>query len=238
MTGNAPTLSVVVPVLKDTAALERLIDRLRAMPESPDEVVVVDGAGDPICASLCREVAALYICTPPGRGAQLDAGARAATGEWLWFLHADATPPDNGAGQIRSALANGANGGWFRFSFTGTQHLTARILSALINLRCRFGTPYGDQGLFMTAQAYRDAGGFPHLPLFEEVPLVRALRRKGGFGALPVAIGVDPRRWEQVGWWRRSFMNRRLALAYMMGASPERLSRDYGRTVERRQSRC
>jgi rSAM/selenodomain-associated transferase 2 len=232
MTRSDPGLSVVVPVLDDAEALERLVGRLRAMPESPDEIVVVDGAGDPVCARLCTELSVIYICTPPGRGVQLDAGARATTGGWLWFLHADASPPSHSARLIRRALSNGANGGWFRFSFTGTQHATARILSALINLRCRFGTPYGDQGLFMTAQAYRGAGGFPHVPLFEEVPLVRALRRRGRFRALPVAIGVNPRRWKRDGWWRRSLMNRRLALAYMMGASPERLARDYRRPME------
>ena len=91
---------------------------------------------------------------------------------------------------------------------------------------------------FLVAEAYRDAGGFPHAPLFEEVPLVRGLRRTGRFGVLPVAIGVDPRRWERDGWWRRSLNNRRLALAYMMGASPERLSREYGSPVESRRSGC
>ncbi len=230
--GPSAGLSVIIPVLGDTPAMERLAGLLAGMPEPPDEIIAVDGANDPACRETCAGRGVRYVATAAGRGLQLDAGARAATGKWLWFLHADATPPTTAAQCIRDALARGQVGGWFRFRFDGAEHALARALAALINWRCRFGTPYGDQGLFMTADAYHAAGGFPSDPLFEEVPLVRGLRRLGSFEPLPLSIGVSPRRWERDGWLRRTFMNRQLALAYMLGVSPARLARRYHAPVE------
>jgi rSAM/selenodomain-associated transferase 2 len=221
------TLSVIIPVLNDSAALASLLETLAAMPAGPDEVLVVDGGGDDACRAVCQAAGARWIASRPGRGAQLDAGARAAAGDWLWFLHADASPPPAGAAAIREAMTAGRAGGWFRFRFTGTAHALARLIATLTNWRCRFGVPYGDQGLFAAAAAYRRAGGFPDQPLFEEVPLVRGLRRAGTFSPLALSIGVSPRRWEQDGWLRRSLWNRALALGYMLGVPPGRLARRY-----------
>ena len=114
------------------------------------------------------------------------------------------------------------------FRFAGAPDWRKRALAALINARARVGVPYGDQGLFATRAAYEAAGGFADAPLFEEVPLVRGLRRQGRFVALGESIGVSPRRWERDGWLRRTLANRALALAYMAGAAPERLARRYG----------
>lgn len=227
MSTQGNRLSVIIPVLADTEAMTTLVDTLAAMPERPDEIIVVDGGNSPACAARCASLQARYLATKPCRGGQLDAGARAATGSWLWFLHADAEPKPDSAQAVRTALADGAVGGWFRFQFAGVKHLAARMLAALINLRCQFGTAYGDQGLFMTTEAYHQAGGFPADPLFEEVPLVRGLRRLGRFEALPLSLGVSPRRWERDGWFRRTLLNRRLALAYMLGVSPTRLAEHY-----------
>lgn len=225
-------LSVIIPVLGDAPIMERLVRQLATMPEGPDEIVVVDGGNDPDCRNTCTRLGVRYLATAAGRGLQLDTGARAATGDRLWFLHADASPPKAAGRAIRGALNHAQLGGWFRFRFSGVDHALARALSALINLRCRVGTPYGDQGLFMTAQAYRAAGGFPDEPLFEEVPLVRELRRLGSFKPLPQSIGVSPRRWERDGWLRRTLYNRQLAIAYMLGVSPARLARRYRAPVE------
>lgn len=220
-------LSVVIPVFRDNDCLARLLGQLTAMPETPDEVIVADGSGDTDCQALCARFGAHYLATGAGRGLQLDSGARAATGDWLWFLHADSTLPAPAAGAVRAALTTGQTGGWLRFRFEDAHHPVARGLACLINLRCRLGTPYGDQGLFMTMAAYRTAGGFAHEPLFEEVQLIRKLREQGRFRPLPISIGVSARRWKRDGWLRRSLANRRLAIAYMLGKSPTALARRY-----------
>jgi len=220
-------VSVVVPVLDDTPALRRLLPALQSLRPPPEEIVVVDGRSDADCRALCHAHGALYLAAPQGRGRQLRAGAAAARHPLLWFLHADAEPPAAGIAAIREAVRGGAAGGWFRFRFAGHPGLPRRALAALINLRARIGTPYGDQGLFATRTAYEAAGGFADTPLFEEVPLVHSLRRQGRFVPLSATLGVSPRRWERDGWWRRTLENRALALAYMAGVSPQRLAARY-----------
>jgi len=225
---HAGTLSIVIPVYRDNAALAGLLPRLQAM--APLELIVVDGAGDPACRRLCEEAGAHWLATAAGRGRQLDAGARLARGELLWFLHADAEPPAGGPALIAAALADPAvAGGWFRFRFAGPDRWARRALAAMINWRTRLGVAYGDQGLFMRRADYLAAGGFADAPLFEEVPLLRRLRRQGRLARLDATIGVSPRRWERDGWLRRSLGNRALALAYMLGVPPARLAAWYGR---------
>ena len=120
-------------------------------------------------------------------------------------------------------------GGYLRFRFQGAPTIGKRLLAAAINLRSRIGVPYGDQGLFATREAYAQTGGFPHQPLFEEVAVVKSLRRQGPFVALPLPIGVDPRRWERDGWLKRTLRNRWLALRYACGARPIQLAASYQR---------
>ena len=106
------------------------------------------------------------------------------------------------------------------------------LLERLINLRTRIGgIPYGDQGIFVRREAYFEAGGFTHQPLFEEVVLVRTLRRRGHFLALALPIGVAARRWERDGWWHRSLANRALAIRYLLGVPAERLAEHYQQTA-------
>lgn len=223
------SLSVIVPVYHDLPALRRLLKRLTAAAPPVDEVIVVDGAGRSDCHDLCAHFGARYLESRPSRGVQLNAGAQLASTALLWFLHADSEPPANAVELIRERIAEGHRGGYFRFSFAGKRGWQQRLLAAVINLRARFGVPYGDQGLFMTRGAYFDAGGFAAQPLFEEVRLVKSLRRRGPFAALHQTIGVAPRRWERDGWARRTLHNRLLALAYGLGVPAERLARAYRR---------
>ena len=221
------TLAALTPVLGDARELHALLEELRAMPEGPEEILVADGAHDRHLHDFCRARNVSYLHTRPGRGHQLHSGALAAGADVLWFLHADAMPPPGAGASIRRHVGHGARGGYFRFRFTGPRTPGRSMLAALINFRARIGVPYGDQGLFATRAAYLATGGFPDVPLFEEVPLVRALRRTGRFEALPIAIGVSPRRWERDGWIRRTVANRLLALGYMLGIPPRTLARRY-----------
>lgn len=220
-------ISVVIPVLGEEPDLAGLLERLRSAPAAAEEIIVVDGAANPRCRKLAQRHAAIYVESAAGRGQQLARGAAAANNELLWFLHADAVPPADGPTAMRQAASAGAVGGYFRFRFTGPARWHKTLLESLINWRTRIGVPYGDQGLFARADAYRRAGGFPDQPLFEEVPLIRALRRQGEFRGLPQAIGVSPRRWERDGWLQRSFANRLLALGYLLGIPPVILARGY-----------
>ena len=226
------TIAVVVPVLGDTAALRALMERLRSWSTQPAEVVVVSGGPDPAVRTLCHERDCNYLESVASRGRQLDQGAAAATSEIVWFLHADAEPRADSLTAISNAITDGAEGGYFRFEFVGEPALWKRLLERLILWRTRLGgIPYGDQGIFARRDAYREAGGFAHQPLFEEVELVKSLRARGHFRALALPIGVAARRWERDGWCHRSLKNRSLAIRYLLGAPAERLAERYDSTV-------
>ena len=234
---NVP-VAVIVPVLHDTPALARLLDRIDAWHRKPAQIVVVSGDRDAALEALCRDRGVTHLIARPSRGLQLDTGARAASAPVLWFLHADADPPSDALARIAAAVDEGVESGCFAFAFQGPRTVTKALLERLIALRVRLGgIPYGDQALFATRQAYTASGGFDHQPLFEEVRLVRALRRRGTFRALPQPVRVSPRRWERDGWWRRTLGNRRLAICYMLGVSAERLARAYGPSKQDRSRR-
>ena len=222
-----PGISVIIPVRRDAQPLSALLREISALTPKVAEILVVDAQADPDVAALCVSRGIACVSSPPGRGRQLNAGARQARGEVLWFLHADASLDRRSSAAIAQALAAGANSGYFRFRFSAPRNLMRAVLESCIALRCRFGTVYGDQALFMTRDAWSEAGGFAPEPLFEEVPLVRQLKKQARFVALAIPVGVSPRRWERDGWWRRTLMNRLLSLGYILGVAPVRLNRWY-----------
>ncbi|MAF84719.1 MAG: TIGR04283 family arsenosugar biosynthesis glycosyltransferase [Gammaproteobacteria bacterium] len=232
------SISIVIPVLGDTPALSALLETLQSLDNEPHETIIVDGANDPSVTACCQRYGCINLNARPGRGHQLHTGALRASGDVIWFLHADAEPPHEGIEFIRRALRAGAIGGSFRFRFTGRPAWYKSMLAKLINVRCRFGTPYGDQGIFIRNTTYIQSGGFPDTALFEEVPLVRTARSAGRFVSLDAPIGVSPRRWERDGWIRRTLGNRLLAIGYMLGLSPDILVRYYRFATHKEQPEC
>jgi rSAM/selenodomain-associated transferase 2 len=218
-------ISVVIPTLDDDSALAPLLKSIRNWPRKPRVVIVVDGACRAETRALCERQQAVWLPSVHGRGVQLMKGAAHARGTTLWFLRADSEPDPQSLGAIAVAIDSGAVGGYFRFRFCGVRRWYKALLEHAIHLRSHWGVPYGEQGIFATREFFDVCGGFAATPLFEEVPLVKALRRQGRFDALPIPIGVSERRWERDGWWRRALGNRLLALGYMMGVSPARLAR-------------
>jgi rSAM/selenodomain-associated transferase 2 len=226
-----PDFSVIIPCYHDEEKLAKLLSQLQKLAHCPLasllEVIVVDGAADPACRKVCDQFNARWVPAKPCRGRQLLAGAALAKGEALWFLHADNRLSLASFTAMQHALEQGAVGGYFRFRFDTPRAWPAPLLEPAIALRCRFGVPYGDQGLFTTRQAYLDASGHSPWPLFEEVALVQGLRAKGRFFPLREPIFVDPRRWHRDGWWRRTWVNRSLALAFACGVAPHELAVRY-----------
>lgn len=221
-------IAIVIPVLGDSARLRALLDLVADWKLQPREIIVVAAKADTQLSALCAERGCLYFTSDPCRGRQQDIGARVAHAGILWFLHADATPHTESLDEIARAIARGAEGGHFRFRFSGRRIHRKTTIAWLTNLRVRLGgIPYGDQGLFVRRHIYLECGGFPHQPLFEEVALVRNLRSRGRFRALAAPLEVSPRRWERDGWIRRSLNNRRLALAYACGQTAHRLAGRY-----------
>ena len=213
-------VSVVVPVLDDADALRGLLGALR---KAPFEVVVVDGGSADASVAVAEQLGAVVVRGAASRGLQLDLGFRAAHGEWIWLLHADAEPSSANMEEIRGLAAPGW--GCFDVQLAGGPGL--RMVAALMNRRSAWsGICTGDQGIFVHRHLLWAIGGVPRQPLMEDIELSKRLRRLAHPLRMKTALAASPRRWRQRGLLRTILGMWRLRLRYALGAAPEAL---YGR---------
>lgn len=231
-------LTVVIPTLN---AEPHLPTCLAALWEGVQagilrDVVVVDGGSDDATIELAREAGAEVIKTAPSRGGQLGQGGAAAQGDWILFLHAD-TVLEPGWSDAVIAHIRTRKAGYFRLRFD-SQSRAARIVAGWANIRSRLlGLPFGDQGLLVPNTLYKRIGGYPDIPLMEDVVIARRLRQN-----LRVLDGVActlADRYLNEGWLRRGGRNIWTFLRFQAGVSPERLALGYrtGATRQRRGNR-
>ena len=221
-------ISIIVPVRNEEAVLRTTLERLQPLRADGHEVIVVDGGSDDASAGIARALADRTIVATRGRATQMNAGAAAATGDVLLFLHADSWLPADAADAI--AAARSAGGRWGRFDVTiAGRPAILRVVAWMMNARSRLtGIATGDQGIFADRAAFVDAGGYPPIELFEDIELSWVLKRRVGRPAcLSQRIVTSGRRWERHGPWRTIVAMWRLRLAYALGADPARLARRY-----------
>ena len=225
---DPPKLSVIVPALNEAAAITATLQALQPLRGNGHEVIVVDGGSNDLTVELSRRLADRVIDAGAGRATQMRAGAAVATGSVLWFLHADTIAPPNADRLIVQVLQH-TRAGWGRFDVRFSQtRLLLRCVAWMMNQRSRLsGIATGDQGVFVTRQAYDRAGGFPEIPLMEDIALSRELRRHGSPGRIRQPLVSSPRRWLAHGVLRTILRMWTLRLAYFLGVSPERLAAYY-----------
>lgn len=221
---GAERLSVVIPALNAATTLRACVERLAGA----NEIVVVDGGSSDGTPALAAQLGAKVIEAPRGRGVQLRAGAEAATGEWLLFLHADTLLEHGWQQAAREHMrAFPDHAACFRFRLDDPAW-QARIIERGVSLRAgMLGLPYGDQGLLISRRQYDALGGFRALPLMEDVDLVRRIGRKR-LRHLDIAAVTSAARWRRDGWWWRSARNLLCLTLYGVGVSPDRIARLYG----------
>jgi len=228
-------LSIIMPVLDEASGIVATLQPLQAARHAGAEVLVVDGGSRDATCDLARPWADRVLQAPRGRAAQMNAGAAEASGDVLLFLHADTVLPANAVAAIESALADDRRS-WGRFDVAiAASHPLLTVVAMLMNARSRWtGIATGDQAMFVRREAFEAAGGFPAIPLMEDVALSRALRRRSRPAALRDRVVTSARRWERHGIVRTIVLMWRLRAAYALGADPRRLAARY--EVERTSS--
>lgn len=225
-------LSIIVPVLDEAGILLDFLTHLRERaPAAQAELIVVDGgSADGSYELACGRVDALHLRilrSPRGRAQQMNAGARAAGGEILWFLHADSRVPRGAGETIRTAFAADPNlaGGCFRLGLPREPWIY-RVSDSLGNAAVDlFRIALGDHGIFCRRAAFDAVGGFPEVPLMEDAEFYRALRRFGRVRQLRSVVATSPRRYEQHGRYRTTAVYALLLGLYWFGVNPRALAR-------------
>jgi rSAM/selenodomain-associated transferase 2 len=222
-------LSIIMPVLDEASGIADALDALADLRRRGAEIIVVDGGSRDATMERARSGADQILPSPRGRALQMNAGAAVASGDVLLFLHADTRLPHDADQLVRDGLARTSRS-WGRFDVTiaGRSPMLA-LIAAMMNLRSRLtGIVTGDQAIFVRTDAFRAAGGFPAIPLMEDVALSKALKRIGHPLCLRARVITSGRRWETRGVARTILLMWRLRLAYFLGADPARLARQYG----------
>lgn len=218
-------ISVIIPALNEEEVVEKT---LRYLTKVPDVDVIVSDGGS---MDRTLEVASRYariVTSRSGRGSQMNAGAREASGDILLFLHADTVLPENWKDEILLAMSDErVAGGAFSLRIDSDRP-SHKIIAAAANIRSRLTSiPYGDQGIFARRSVFEKLGGFRDIPIMEDVDLMQRLKRAGKVVLLKDKVMTSARRWEREGVVYTTLRNWLLITLYYIGASPERLYRFY-----------
>jgi rSAM/selenodomain-associated transferase 2 len=228
-------LSIIIPALDEAPIIVETLAALAPLHNRGAEVIVVDGGSSDGTPALAIPLADRVISAPRNRGAAMNAGAALASGDVFLFLHADTILPANADCLIAAALAPGATSSssrlWGRFDLRiAGRHRFLAVVARMINWRSRLtGIATGDQAIFVTREAFRDVGGFPDLPLMEDIALSRKLKRLSRPYCIKTPVITSGRRWDDHGVVRTIALMWRLRLAYYCGVAPARLALAYGR---------
>jgi rSAM/selenodomain-associated transferase 2 len=223
-----PSLSIIVPVLDEAANIVAALQALAPLRARGAEIIVVDGGSADDTAALAAPLANQVLVSARGRATQMNAGAAAARGDVLLFLHADTQLPANADRLILEGLTQSRRA-WGRFDVAiEGQHLLLPLVAAAMNARSRLtGIATGDQAMFVVRAAFAAAGGFPEIALMEDIAFARRLKRVSRPLSLRARVTTSGRRWETRGVLRTMLLMWRLRLAYFFGAKPEDLAKRY-----------
>lgn len=219
-------ISVIIPTLNEVGIIQETIVNLLEQPDDFEVIIADGGSLDGTMELLDNFPSIKKVTSPPGRGNQMNAGARAAQGDVLFFLHADSLPPPEAFQSIGQALRDpGVIGGSFYLEFDDSR-IFFKILSRFSRINHLLCT-YGDQGLFLRAETFKAMGGFRNLPVMEDAEMQRRLRAAGRFVKIPRAIITSARRYRKKGPWRQHLQTSLIVMGYHLGVDPRFLARFY-----------
>ena len=222
-------LSIIMPVFNEGETIAPALDALAGLRALGTELIVVDGGSRDATVQRARLRADCVISVPRGRALQMNAGATRASGDVLLFLHADTRLPADADHVVLNGLErSGRSWGRFDVSIEG-KHPLLFLVAWLMRLRSRLsGIATGDQAIFVRRAAFQSVGGFPELPLMEDIALCKRLKKLGRPLCLRERVVTSGRRWEENGVLSTIGLMWRLRIAYFFGADPKALARQYG----------
>ena len=227
-TPQPSSLSVIVPTLNEAAGITSFLEALQPLRDHGVELILADGGSHDSTVALAAPLVDHVIKASRGRALQMNAGAAAAHGDVLLFLHADSRLPANAVRLILDGLrASGRRWGRFDVMLSGRARML-RVVEWMMNRRSRLtGIATGDQGLFIERGLFAESGGFPAIALMEDIAFTSRLSQHGRPLCLEEKIITSSRRWESNGIWRTIVLMWSLRLAYFLGMHPDRLAEIY-----------
>lgn len=222
-------LSIIVPTLNEAAGIQAQLTALQALREAGSELIVVDGGSADETTHVARPLADRLLSAPRGRGRQMNAGAAQAAGDVLLFLHGDTSLPEQADDLILQGLAaSGRTWGRFDVAIDG-RHFLLPVIAWFMNHRSRLtGIATGDQGMFVRRAAFAALGGFPEIPLMEDIVLSRRLHAFGPPLCIHRRAVTSGRRWDKHGVLGTVLLMWCLRLAFFLGADTRWLAKCYG----------
>lgn len=222
-------LSLIVPVLNEAESIPSLLSQLAPLRHAGHEIILADGGSSDGTVRVAQPYIDTLTRSDQGRAAQMNAGAARATGDMLWFVHADTRFPITVGLQrhVVEILSHPARWGRFRVRLDHPGPIF-RLIERMMNWRsCVTGIATGDQGIFVDRTLFERVGGYPRQPLMEDIELSRRLRRESRPVCLKSVLLTSARRWQRYGVARTILLMWRLRLAYFFGVPAERLQRHY-----------
>ena len=222
-----PFLTIVIPVLNEARILPARLEALQFFRSRNVELIVVDGGSTDDSLEISLPLCDRTLKAPAGRAKQMNEGARHASSGWLLFLHVDTRLEGEAFEALLEALSREPDWGWFNVRIEG-KHPLLSLTAAMMNARAALTKVVtGDQGLFMKKALFDAVGGFPDMPLMEDVALSKALRGVAKSTVIRTPLATDGRRWDQGGWFRTVLQMWGLRFAYWAGVGPDRLAGYY-----------
>jgi len=219
--------TIVIPTLNEEAEIHACLMKLQRLREEGFEVIVVDGGSFDKTPQLLEGLCDQFISTRQGRAGQMNAGARQARGEFIFFLHVDTQLPDKFSEVIISIEADRFCWGRFDVTLSG-KHWSFRIIESMMNLRSRLtGIATGDQVIFVSKKLYQEVDGFPEIALMEDIVMSRSLKNISSPLCLRHKVLTSSRRWEKHGIISTIFKMWWLRFSYCIGIDPIKLARQY-----------
>jgi rSAM/selenodomain-associated transferase 2 len=223
---NNSLISIIIPTLNEAGNIKEAITSSQF--STNVEIIVVDGGSQDETLLIAKSLNVKVIISPPGRANQMNAGAMAASGKILLFLHADTRLPTNFEQMIRTTLAKPRIvAGAFALQINAP-NWGLRLVEFGVKWRSHlWQMPYGDQAIFLTKEVFGQVGNFPEMPIMEDFEMMRKLKTLGKIYLLPTPVITSPRRWLKKGIIQTTIFNQIIIIAYLLGVSPNRIRHWY-----------